>query len=803
MQIWCRCRFGIPSHLSRGASPPIGGWLHFLKKTWLLSLLVFLTVTPSVVGSPQERPSPPATDAEENPPPDERAFRESIVVTAERREKAAQEVPLSLSVFDDERLRDIQAETIQDLTLATPNLNVFQTRSSASNAALFIRGIGQEDTVFTVDSGVGLYVDDVLLPRAQTSLLDLLDVERVEVLRGPQGTLYGRNTLAGALHYITRPPALETTAEVELTAGNFNRQDFRGVFNFPFFEKAAARIAIASLSTDGYELNSFSGDRLTTKDSFAGRATVAFEPRDDVKMTFRADALRERPSIRVGALLRPQQTALDYPGLVAGRVVTIPVSRDPFRVRSNVQDKQDVDTWGASGTIVLGWIPSLSLKSVTSYRELASDTRIDFDASEARGADVFAIQDHRQASQEIQLSHTPAGSRWNTVAGLFLFYEDDDQFDGTDASAKGFSIDSQYAQTTKSYAAYSQTRYKLSARWSVTGGLRYTWEEKEFSRRSEQHRSNLTAPDFNAFGGFSNGPGGRPPSRFPGNGIILTNIRDASANWAALTPEAGVQHSSHERFLQYFRVARGFKSGGFNGRANQAANPQQGSPYEPEYVWSYEAGAKNVFWDDRLVANAAVFYNDYKDLQLASFSGADLDGDGIFDTYLPLFTNAGKAVTQGVELEIRAYVSQGMEVSASAGYVDSEFKEFRERDRDLSDVRELPNAPKWTGSLGISHFIPITDDRNFQIGGTLNYQGMRFLTVSNLPDLRQDAYTLVNAFVALDLRGGDWRIVLGGRNLTDERYLVSGLDASSPPFGVVTGFYGDPRTWSLSLTTRF
>lgn len=771
-----------------------------------LALLVcFLSMSPPPGSSqsPEAEPARPAASQEE-PPDAAPRFGEELVVTAERREMSSQEVPLALTAFSGQQLQDLRTETLDDLTRLTPNLNLFPTRSSASNSAVFIRGIGQEDTVFTVDAGVGLYVDDVLLPRAQGSLLDLLDVERVEILRGPQGTLYGRNTLAGTIRYVTRQPEHESSAEVELTAGGYQRRDVRGIFNFPLFRKKAwARIALASLQTDGYEYNQISGNHLESKDSLMGRATLAFEPSPDLRLTLRLDSLRERPSVRVGALLRPQRTALDFPGLLAGDVVTIPVSDDPFRVRSNVQDKQDLDTWGASASLEREMGGSLSLKSVTSYRALDSDTRLDFDATEARGADVFALQNHEQASEEIQLTHAPEGSRWNTVSGLFFFYEDDDQFDGTDASAKGFSIDSTYAQTTYSYAAYSQTRYRLGDRWSLTGGLRYTFEEKEFSRRSEQHRANPNAPDYNLFGGFGNGPGGRPPSRFPGNGILLTDIRNATADWSALTPEAGIQYAPGAGRLHYLRIARGFKSGGFNGRANQAANPRQGDPFEPEYVWSGEIGFKSVAWDHRLVLSSALFYNDYKDLQLASFSGADLDGDGDVDTYLPLFTNAGRATTRGFELEAAAYPRQGLEIAASLGYTDSDIKELVERGQDLSRIRELPNAPDWTGSFRLAQLLPLGARRALQVGAGASYQGARFLTVSNLPDLRQESYTLVDAFAALELGDGAWRIALGGRNLTDERYLVSGLDASSPPFGIVTGFYGDPRTWSLTLTSRF
>ncbi len=726
--------------------------------------------------------------------------KETMIVSVRRRDERLQDVPGSVTALDEEELKQKQVDRTDDLTLHVPNLNFYQTRSSYSNGAIFIRGIGQEDTVFTVDAGVGMYLDDVLLPRSQGALVDLYDVERVEVLRGPQGTLYGRNTIAGAIRIITKQPANDLSGGVEFTTGSYKRADLKGHINLPIVpDKLLTRIALANFYRDGFEFNQFTGKRTSSREGFSGRGTLLYRPNENVDVTFRLDGVRERPSIRVGALLRPQVTALDFPGLLAGRLVTIPAGTDdPFRVRANVEDKNDVDTWGVSGALDWRMSNAFSLRSVTSYRSLESDSRIDFDGTEARLTDAFALQDHRQASQELQLSHF-AGSRWNTIGGLFFFYEHDDQFDGTDGTAKGFSIDSMYEQRTLSSAAYAQTSYRLTEDLSFTGGLRFTYETKRFSRISEQHVANINAPDSNLFGGFGRGPGAVPPLRFPGNGRRITDIRDATEDWGALTPRIGLQYRGPENALIYGSVARGFKSGGFNGRANEAANPLQREPYKPEYVWTYELGTKTSWLNRRLFFNPNFFYNDYTDLQLASFSTPN-NGE----TFLPLFTNAGKAVTRGFELDLSAYPVSRLQLFASAGYTDSKFLEFLERGRDLSDVRELPNAPKWTATFSGVYAIPISRSGYLlRIGGDLNYQGKRFLTVSNLPDLLQPAYSVINAFTSLEPPSRRWRISLNGRNLADERYMVAGLDASPLPFGIVTGFFGDPRTMNVTFAVRF
>jgi iron complex outermembrane receptor protein len=727
---------------------------------------------------------------------------EVIIVTARRRQEDPQKVPVALSVFNGEDLRKAQTDRLEELTLKTPNMNMFQTRSSSSNGAIFIRGFGQEDTVFTVDSGVGLYVDDVFMPRAQAALLNVYDVERIEVLRGPQGTLYGRNTIAGAIKYVTRDPGNDLAATVTTTVGNYKRGDLKASLNLPLLsDRVLTRFSFGTFNHEGFERDILSGRRTRDMDVTAGRASVLVNVSEDLKVSLAGDYYADRSGISVGSLLRPVTTAMDFEGLVAQEQVTIPVSSDPFLVRSNAENLQIVDHWGLVGNVSWDASDMLSLKSVSSYRQLASNARLDFDSTEAHIADVFSIQDHSQWSQEIQanLEVQPV----SLVGGLYYFHEYDNQNDGTDATAKGFSIDSAYDQMTDSVAGYANADYPVLDQLTLNAGVRVTFERKEFSRQSELHPGNPMTGDPNRFGGFDSGPNGNPPQPlFPGNGTRITNIRDVSETWTAVTPRAGVSHTPTEDVLLFASVARGFKSGGFNGRANQAANPDQDQPYAPEYVWTYEAGVKSSWLDRQFLANATGFYNDYTDLQLASFTAVDADGDGVEETYLPQFTNAGRAVTAGFELEVSARPIPGLVVSGGTGFTQAEYKQFVERGVDIAGMRDLPNAPKWTAALTTAYNRPI-DAYVMEVGGGVNYQGARYLTVSNLEDLREDGYVLFDAFAAVAAQDYKWRLTLAGKNLGDERYLVSGLDASSPPFGLVTGFYGPPRLWMLTLEARF
>jgi iron complex outermembrane recepter protein len=721
-----------------------------------------------------------------------------VVVTARRYPELAQRVPLSLTVLTAEAMqRGGGVSTLADVTLRSPNVNAFASRSSHGTAAVFIRGIGQEDNVFTVDPGVGIYLDDIYLPRAQGALLDILDVERVEVLRGPQGTLYGRNTIAGAIRYVSRPPARGFSADVDATTGSFRRRDLRAVVNLPISGQVLTRFSLGAFVEEGPERNVVTDEWLRSRNTLAARATVAVRPGEALSFVLRADGVRQRPSLHVGSLLRPQTTALDFAGLVAGQTTTIPVG-EPFRVRANAQNRFDVDTWGVSGVLAWEPSPSLSVRSLTSYRTLAEDSRFDFDATEARAVDVFILHDHEQVSQELLL--TRQGPQGQVVGGLYFFREQDGQFDGTDATAKGFSLDALYSQDVHSYAVFSHARLRLGGRLAVNGGARYTFEEKEFSRRAERHLANAQTGDENLFGGLGTGPGGSPPARFPGNGQQLTNIRGASADWGAWTPRLGLEYELARGGLLYASVARGFKSGGFNGRATEVANPQQRAPYDPEFVWTYELGAKGMAAGGRARASVAGFYNDYTDLQLSSFGAVDTNGDGVDDQFLPLFTNAARAVTTGFEVDAAGVPLRGLEVFGGVGYTFSEYREYVERGVDLSRSRELPNAPRWTGNAGVEASVPLRV-LTLRLGAGAAYQGKRHLAVTNLPDLLQEAYTLLDAHATL--LADRWRLTVGGHNLTDERYLVAGLDASSPPFGIVNGFYGDPRIWRITAAFAF
>jgi iron complex outermembrane receptor protein len=749
--------------------------------------------------APPSEELPPAAPVQEGGGPDAEGDKPGLetIVTARRVPEEYLKAPISISVLDSRTMARRQMTRLTDLSLQVPNLNIFPQRSSSNIGSLFIRGIGRDDDVFTFGSGVGLYLDDVYLPLAQGSLLDIYDVERVEVLRGPQGTAFGRNTIAGAIRYITRKPGRGLSSNFEIRTGNYDRLDLMAGADIPLVpDWIYSRLSFGSFNHAGYEYNQFTASRTRDQRASAGRLSFLINPDGKVSADLRADVVLDRSGTAIGALLRPQQTAMTFADLLAGRTVTFEPSGDLLSVNGNIINHGRILHWGGAAVVTWKISEHLVAKSISSFRRLESEARRDFDATSARGLDAYILQTHNQFSEDLQVN---ASWRWlNAVAGLNYFYEFDEQNDGTDGTARGFSIDSFYNQRTEGYSGYAQADATAFDRLTFSAGVRLTYERKRFNRMSEQHPANRATGDENLFGGAGSVPGGRPPEPlFPGTGTILTDIRDATGGWFAATPRFSLSYSPLDALALYVSAARGFRSGGFNARANEIANPRQSDPYAPEYVWTYEGGVRWAALERRLLLEGVYFYNDVTDLQLNSFDAIDRDNDGVNETFLPLFTNAGKAVTQGVELSGVLGRIHGFELAATVGYTRARFRELIERGVDVSGQRLLAHVPEWTGSLAMSYRRGLgLHGLQLEVGAGVTYLGERFLSVSNLPDLKQEAYVLLNGMVSVEAPNG-WALSLGVKNATDERYLTSGLDASA--LGIVTGFAGDPRVWTVSL----
>ena len=685
---------------------------------------------------------------------------DEIVVTAQRREENLQDVPLAVSAFSERALANLQADDLGDLNGSVPNLEIHV--GDASNAVVYIRGVGQIDSLAFADPGVGIYVDDVYLGRAQGAFLDVYDVERIEVLRGPQGTLYGRNTIGGAVKFVSKPLTSELGGQAELSYGSYDRLDVKGTINLPLVpDKLLAKAAIAHSRRDGYAENLVNGRDDGDKDLWAGRLALEFRPSDTLSFRLNGDLSKDSPDTSRTPARATQVLGVAEP------------NPDPFEIEADFNGRNDLRTGGVS--LGSSWSPTdaLTLKSITAYREMEYDAELDLDATRFAFFGVYVNEDQNQFSQELQL--TSSGAGLNIVGGLFYFDEHDETLSGLYGPALGLVTGSFNDQRNKSYAAYGQASVDLSERLTATAGLRYTYEKKKFDRTQQFFPATTPFP-------------------FPYEGGLLVTDIDTSGNWDSLSPKFGLDYAMSDNVMAYASVSRGFKSGGFDGRSNDARGAQ---PYDPETLWAYEIGVKSSLLDRRLTANFAAFQNDYKDLQLSSFV-ADASGN-----FAALFTNAGKARIRGAEAELAARLIAGLSLNGTVGYLDAEYLEFiGPGGVDISDQRELVNAPRWTVRLGATYDIALGNAGTLTLGADASHRSKVFTVVSSSEVLAQDATTLVDAFARFESVTDRWWLSAGVKNLTDKRYISHGFDLSDS-LGYQLAYYGDPRTYNLTLGVRF
>jgi iron complex outermembrane receptor protein len=716
-----------------------------------------------------------------------------VIVTARRRAESLQDVPVSVSAFDAARIAELQAETISGLRNAVPNLHL--DRGDGANTVIYIRGIGQNDSLAFADAGVGVYLDDVFIARSQAAFLDVFDIARVEVLRGPQGTLYGRNTIGGAIKFVSEEPPDSFDMFVEAGAGNHDYRSLKARLGGPMGDHLRGKIAVSATQREGFATNTVDGQDDGDTESVAWRAALAYVPSDTARISLTFDGKRDRPDTSRSPVRETPVTGFPDPVGAPFSPVTFEPATDPYRVDVNANHLSDLDSWGATLKAGVDLSDAWSLESITAYREMDFDLALDTDGSPLPILDILVLQEQDQFSQELRTTYD-ADDGFTFVAGLYYFQDDDLTFSGVDNAAVsvfGFPVTlfglatSSLADThqkTKSYAAFADASYDLTERLTLSAGVRYTYEEKESRRRFE----NFFDPTLSV---VSN-----PPPFLSGVGTPGTPIF-GEEDFDAVTPKLSLSYRPADGLMLYGSVAKGFKSGGFDGRGTTQFGFQ---PFDPETVWGYELGMKSTWADGRVVLNAAAFYNDYEDLQVTSFGADPVSG-----TFVSLFTNAAKARTQGLELEWAARPAAGLTLNATLGYLDAKYEEFRTLVggvvTDVSD-REMVNAPEWTGSLGITyeHALSPSLIGTMHVDGSYRSKTYTEITASEL--LAQDDYVIANAFLGLTTTDGRWEVRGGVQNLTDEAVRIQGFNLSEFP-GYQLAFYSAKRTWNVRVAYRY
>ncbi|MFN3287635.1 MAG: TonB-dependent receptor, partial [Sphingomonadaceae bacterium] len=554
----------------------------------------------------------------------------AIIVTARRREEAALDVPIAVSAFSGDTLERAAALDITDVTALAPNVTLEVSRGTNSTLTAFIRGVGQQDPVAGFEAGVGIYLDDVYLNRPQAAVLDIYDVERIEVLRGPQGTLYGRNTIGGAVKYVTRKLGDDPELRIRGTYGTFNQAEGVVSASVPLGESGfKLGGALARLYRDGFGKNLTTGRDNYNKDIWAARATLQFDRDDMGLIRITGDYTRDRSNARGGHRL--------IPGLRTG----LPVLPNVYDTRGGLLDpKQDVTAWGITGFAEVKPSDVLTLRAIIGWRNDKSNTPIDFDATAAVDVDVPAIYENEQFSQELQA--LVDFGRLNGLVGVYhLTANASTVFDvrlpgGVTALTFG-DVDT---QTTALFADFT---FDVTDRIAISAGGRYTWD----TRSSRILRQTYLL-------------GGSP--FFGGNGILFATTSDfrGTKQFTDFTPRASISFKPTPQHNVYFSYSQGFKGGGFDPRGQTTAcrTPTGGTctpqevfdfiAFDPETVDSFELGWKASLFGNALNLATALFHGKYKDVQVPGSIGTVVNGQ---QTFIGITTNAGRATIQGVEFE--------------------------------------------------------------------------------------------------------------------------------------------------------
>ena len=706
---------------------------------------------------------------------------EEIVVTARKREESLQSIPTSVSAFGADELEMKLVSSIQDLSRFAPNLVVNTAGVSPSQGIVFIRGIGEVDQFNTLDPAVGIYIDGIYLGRVQGSIFDLVDVQRIEVLRGPQGTLFGRNTIGGVINVITAPPSMDTSTDLSFTYGSDERVGIKASTNRALLDdKLIFRGNVSSLRRECLSRLQNNDDCIAGKDTVAARGVLRWLPTESLSVDFAIDVTDGKDSsypssllaVNSNAPLAAAHNAMVLSGALDPDAVlydeNLPAANgDPYETEGTFTTASPLKANGYSIKFEWQMSEDTKLVGVAGFRDLQGSYSFDGDASTADIVGLDLVIDSDQFSQEIRVEGNSLNQRLEWTAGVYYFEESSKYVEDLYVPIFGLNNGQTVFQDSQSYAAFAHLSYDLSETLRLSGGLRYSYDNKDVWVGI---RNLLTDSE----GAFSNFP--------------LTN---SEQNWGAFSPKVSLDYQLFESSMLYGSVSRGFRSGGINGRASSAASL---NTYDPEYVTSYEIGWKSQFLDDRLRLNSSIYFSDYEDRQLTTVR-ASASGD-----IVNVIENAGEVEIWGWEVEFIALLGNGFLVEAALGHTEPEYVKI-DPGASITLDSEYTFTPKWTGSAAIEHNASLrTGALTTRID--YSYRSDIDFTADRTPYTFQKAMGLWNARILYQPFSEDWSISLWARNLTDEVYVKQAADFMGLA-GYASGGFSEPREYGVTLDLRF
>ncbi|WP_405234497.1 TonB-dependent receptor [Lentisalinibacter salinarum] len=702
---------------------------------------------------------------------------DEITVTAQKREQNLQDVSVAVSAFSGDAIEKMGFEEGLEITQQVPNMNFFAIFGEASSPSVSLRGISLVNFSDSWESPVSIYVDEVYRGNPAGSAIELFDLQRVEVLRGPQGTIYGRNTTGGLVHYISKRPTNEFDARISASVASYSERILEGMVNGPLGDKMRGRFAMKRTVDDGWQTNTVTGGKLNDTDSFGYRGQLAIDVATSGELLFNVHGSRADQNTvgfaHMGYLETSDPNAATCSrGLIqAGQCTSATFDLtgaeavngqfDPEHAATGAADglATEIDTFGVSATLSLPF-DNFELTSITAYEELDKFLQDDGDGTAVVFFDEQYSVDAEQYTQELRLNG--ASDRMEWVTGVYYYKDDRGLITEAPTTADGLWHQENVGLNSSSWAVFGQVEYDLTNELTVVGGLRYTDETRDFVQTS--------GPSFYS-----------PP----------VNARhDLSAD--ATTGRIGLDWRPRQGMLAYANISTGFKSGGFSGSYN--ASPEATEAVGPEDITNYEVGLKSDFMGGRLRLNAAAFQYEIEDFQAQVFLTV-ADGS--------IITNAGDVTGKGAEFELTALVSDNLEIIAGVGLLDTEFDSqqifFVAGDEYTLDGNELPSAPALTYNLVGRWYLPLGDKGELAFQADYAWQDEHYLQIENDPYSLHDAYGIANARVSWQSPGSTWRVEAFAKNLTDEEYFTY-QNTLGPDWGYAV--WGKPRTVGVRVVWK-
>jgi iron complex outermembrane receptor protein len=689
-------------------------------------------------------------------------FLDEVVVTAQKRTENLQDVPLTLSVFGAKQIEDARIVQVQDVANRTPGLAFDNFPSSQPRPVL--RGIGSSDRGAAGDPSVSVFVDEVYYGRPSAVAVDAFDVDRIEVLKGPQGTLLGKNVVGGAVSVFNKRPGLEAfDAGAALTVGDYKRLEAAGFLNAPIVgDKAAVRISLSSRNHDGYTKNAFAGGAAEDQATNSGRLQLLLQPTQTFTALLAVDGTRDRGN---GDARHTYE--LD-PRSPASALWRINRERDQYYAENN--GRNDRDTWGVRANLT--WdLPVAAVTYIGSYRDLVYHYAEDFDGGNPAlyALNFRGAQDEKShfSSQELRLSALPSSKlRW--VVGGYFYDGDIDRVDTLWGDIKSrptppatYAVRDRFIQgaTVKSYALFGDATWPLTDQINVFGGLRYSKDDKDYTLNNLDSTALLRASAKYAIA--------------------------ASQSWDKVTWRIGGDYSPTDNVMVYGVVSTGFKSGGFQDTPSTATSAA--TPFNPETATLYELGAKTTLFDRRLTWNTSIYQTDYQDLQVRSTRG--------FDT---ITNNAGKARIRGLETSLDARLTERMRLSSTYAFTDGKFLSLFDRGADRSGNR-MTRSPRHKLTLSPSYTLPLSSGARLEGAVDATFESKVYDDIDNNQIITRKPRTLVDAHLGYDSPDGHWNLSVWGKNLTDDIYKTHQVIFQ----GVNLAIYAPPRTVGATLRWKY